>query len=150
MKDVELDQLQRHVRMLRKALRRSVPSVGGVSMSAVRVLGAVVRAGDAEGIRPGRIAETLGMASSNVAAALRELDEAGLVVRRREADDARQVAVALTDEGAAAVAEHRALRVDWLRDAVDSALSPDEQATLAAAIPLLGRLAAAGRNEGGR
>lgn len=140
MKDSEIDALQRHIRMLRRALRKSVPSVGGVSMSAVRVLGAVVRAGDGGGIRPGRIAERLDMASSNVAAGLRELDEAGFVDRRRSEEDARQVEVVLTEKGAAAVAEHRALRVDWLREAVDASLAPAEQEQLSAVIPLLGKL----------
>ena len=50
---------------------------------------------------------------------------------------------ALTERGERAIAARRALRVDALRDAIDAALTAGEQAQLAAAIPLLGRLAAA-------
>jgi DNA-binding MarR family transcriptional regulator len=124
---------------------RSVPPLEGVSRTAARVLRVVARGcGDDrdQGMRPGQIAEALGMTTSNVAAALRELEDAGYIARRRAAGDARRIAVVLTTHGADVVAAHRALRVDGLREAVEGALTPDEQARLAAVIPLIGRVAA--------
>ncbi|CAN5126937.1 hypothetical protein BH11ACT4_BH11ACT4_25720 [soil metagenome] len=83
------------------------------------------------------------MTTSNVAAALRELEKAGYVERKRSTADGRRIAVTLTDVGVSAVALHRALRANSLREMVGVALTPAEQQQLAAVIPLLGKLAAA-------
>lgn len=83
------------------------------------------------------------MTTSNVAAALRELEQAGYVARQRSAADARRIAVVLTEHGAEAVTAHRALRVDGLREAIEGALTSDEQAQLASVIPLIGRISSA-------
>lgn len=142
MDENQIAELQSHLRRLHKRSMRSVPPLEGVSRSAARVLRVVARAGGEDGMYPGQIAEALGMTTSNVAAALRELEEAGYVARRRAASDARRIAVVLTEHGSEVVAAHRALRVDGLREAVEGALTPGEQARLAAVIPLIGRIAA--------
>jgi DNA-binding MarR family transcriptional regulator len=135
-------ELSAAVRALHRSGRQAVPPVVGLPRGAVRLLGVIARhAGD--GMRPGGIADELGMTSSNVAAGLRELDHAGLIDRRRDSADGRQVVVELTERGAAAVAEHRSLKVDALRDAIEEALSDAEKAQLTSAIPLLQRIAAA-------
>jgi DNA-binding MarR family transcriptional regulator len=148
----EVRTLQAHLRRLQKRIAWSLPPLDGVSRSATRVLAIVARSagdagntGDADntGMHPGQVAEALEMTTSNVAAALRELEQAGFVARRRTAADGRRIAVALTDRGAEAVTAHRALRADGLRDAIEGALNPEEQAQLAAAIPLIGRVSAA-------
>jgi DNA-binding MarR family transcriptional regulator len=140
--ETDIAELQSHLRRLHKRSMRSVPPLEGVSRTAARVLRVVARAGGDDGMRPGQIAEALGMTTSNVAAALRELEDAGYIARRRSAADARRIAVALTAHGSEVVAAHRALRVDGLREAVEGALTPGEQARLAAVIPLIGRVAA--------
>jgi DNA-binding MarR family transcriptional regulator len=146
MDDVELRRLQSHIRDLHRQFRQGVPPIDGLSRTAVRLLGAIARnTVDGGGVGPGRIADVLEMTSSNVAAALRELDAAGLIVRVRAGGDARRVTISLTDAGAAAVAENRALRVDAFRDLVERALAPGEREQLAAVIPLLGRLVDAGQ-----
>ncbi len=130
------------VRAINRSTRQAVPPVAGLPRGSVRLLGVIARH-PGGGVRPGEIAEHLGMTSSNVAAGLRELDRAGLIDRRRDPEDGRQVVVELTEQGAAAVAEHRSLKVDALRDAIDGALSDAEQAQLAAVVPLLQRITAA-------
>jgi DNA-binding MarR family transcriptional regulator len=82
------------------------------------------------------------MTSSNVAAALRELETAELIRRQRDdPDDARRVRVFVTKHGAAAVADFRHERDTWLGRAVEAVLSDDEQRVLLAAGQLLQRLA---------
>lgn len=140
---MELDQareLQAAIRALMRAGRLAVPPISGLPRSTVRLLGVVARRGEA-GVRPGEIAVELGMTSSNVAASLRDLDTAGLIRRRRDPGDGRQVVVELTEAGRAAVAEHRSLRADALKESVDATLSAAEQAQLTAVIPLLERVA---------
>ncbi|MGT2425069.1 MarR family winged helix-turn-helix transcriptional regulator [Amnibacterium kyonggiense] len=144
MDEAGIAELHAAVRALQAQLRRSTPPVAGVSRTAARVLGVVARApGGSE--QPRGIADRLAMTSSNVAAALRELERAEYVERRPDPQDGRRVSVALTERGAAVVAEHQSLRLDGLRAAVESALTPEEQRRLADAVPLLGRIAAAGR-----
>ena len=149
MDEIEVRTLQAHLRRLHRRVARSLPPLDGVSRSATRVLVVVARCAGGEGAQPGRIAEALEMTASNVAAALRELEQAGYVARQRTAADGRRIAVVLTERGAAAVTAHRALRVDGLREAIEGALAPDEQAQLAAVIPLIGRVCAALEGEGG-
>jgi DNA-binding MarR family transcriptional regulator len=83
----------------------------------------------AERVRPQSMAETLG-----------ELESAGLIERRPDPDDRRQSLVELTAEGRERVLEGRGRREDWLAAAIAAELSPDEQRTLLAAVPLLRRL----------
>jgi DNA-binding MarR family transcriptional regulator len=83
----------------------------------------------AEHVRPQSMAQTLA-----------ELEAAGLIERRRDPSDGRRMQVELTDEGRARVLEGRGRREDWLAAAIDAELSPAEQRTLLAAVPLLQRL----------
>lgn len=147
MDEDQLGELQTSVRALHAQFRRSLPEVDGVSRTAVRVLGAIARA-QSSSVQPRQLADELSMASSNVAAALRELEQAGYVVRHRDPEDGRRVSAALTPHGSQAVAAHRSLRVSGLREAVESALTPTEQQQLAAVIPYLSRIVAAGQEEG--
>ena len=136
--------LQSVLRTLLRSGRRSVPAITGVSRAASRLLGAIARRGDDE-VRPGELADDLGMTSSNVATTLRELEGAGYIERRRAVTDARQILIRLTDRGGEAVAEHRTLKVDALREAIGASLTEAEQAQLVAVVPLLQRVAAGHR-----
>ncbi|MCI1672677.1 MAG: MarR family winged helix-turn-helix transcriptional regulator [Bifidobacterium tibiigranuli] len=136
-------ELQEHVRKLYKQFRKDMPPLERASRSAVSVLGVVARDTHAsDGVTPGVIADRLGMASSNVATALRELEDAGYIMRHRASNDGRRVVVSLTPVGVSAVASHRSLRANSLLDQIETVMTPEEQALLAAAIPLLGRLIA--------
>ena len=148
MEEIEVRTLQAHLRRLHKRAVRSLPPLDGVSRSATRVLVVVARSAGDAGVQPGQIAEVLEMTASNVAAALRELEQAGYVARQRAAADGRRITVVLTGRGGAAVTAHRALRVDGLREAIEGALTPAEQAQLAAVIPLIGRVSAALEDDG--
>jgi DNA-binding MarR family transcriptional regulator len=138
--EVEVRRLQAQLQRLHHRLRREAPSIAGVSRSAVRVLGVIARsAGDA--VQPGDIGDELHMATSNVAAALRELEAAGYVRRTRDARDRRRTNVALTAAGVDAVATHRSVRAGWLHSAIAAELTTEEQALLRAAGELIERVA---------
>jgi DNA-binding MarR family transcriptional regulator len=126
------------MRMLGRRLRRELPPVRGVSRSAVQVLRVVSRAPEPS---PSDVAEKLRMTSSNVAAALRELECAGLVGRVRDPEDGRRVRLSITDAGAEAVSCVHAERDTWLGRATEALLSVDEQLTLLRAGELMQRLA---------
>jgi DNA-binding MarR family transcriptional regulator len=86
----------------------------------------------AERVRPQSMAQTLS-----------ELEAAGLVSRRPDPVDRRQVLIEISDEGRKQLAEDRAHREGWLATAISDELTAEEQELLAAAVGLLKRLAQA-------
>lgn len=131
--------LLRRLRRFDRRQRAERPHLDGVSGRAVVALGGIARA--RRPIQPSDLAAELDMASSNVAAALRELETAGYISREKDPADGRRVSVLLTPAGDAAVTANRAARADWLRRAVDATLTPEEQQGLLSASELLERLA---------
>jgi DNA-binding MarR family transcriptional regulator len=83
----------------------------------------------AEHVKPQSMAQTLA-----------ELDSAGLIERRPDPCDGRRSQIELTEVGRERVLEGRGRREDWLAAAIAAELSPEEQRTLLAAVPLLQRL----------
>jgi DNA-binding MarR family transcriptional regulator len=83
----------------------------------------------AERVRPQSMAQTVA-----------ELQAAGLVGRRPDPIDRRQVLIELTVEGRDTLHADRRRRDGWLAHAMAAELSPDEQETLIKAVPLLRRL----------
>jgi DNA-binding MarR family transcriptional regulator len=138
MDDDELRRFRTQMRMLGRRLRHELPSVRGVSRSAVQVLRVVARAPEPS---PSDVAEKLRMTSSNVAAALRELESAGLVDRGRDPEDGRRVRLSITAAGADVVSCLHAERDTWLGRAIEALLSDDDQVTLLRAGELMQRLA---------
>jgi DNA-binding MarR family transcriptional regulator len=84
----------------------------------------------AERVRPQSMAQTIA-----------DLHADGLVERRPDPLDRRQVFVELTAGGRQTIAEDRRRRDGWLARAIESELTPDEQRVLIEAVPLLRRLA---------
>jgi DNA-binding MarR family transcriptional regulator len=138
MEDDAIRRFRMQMRMLGRRLRRELPPVRGVSRSAVQVLRVVSRGQEPS---PGDVAERLRMTSSNVAAALRELESAGLLRRVRDPEDGRRVRLSLTGAGADAVSCVHAERDTWLGRAIAATLSDAELRTLLAAGELMQRLA---------
>ena len=88
MQDEDIERLRRQLKSLQRRMRREVLPVAGLSLTATRVLGAAARGADRT--QPTDLADELQMTSSNVAAALREFESAGLVTRARDALDRRK------------------------------------------------------------
>lgn len=87
------------------------------------------------------LAASEGVAQPSVTAMVTALERVGLVERRRDADDKRVVLVAITEAGAAYVRARREAGARAFAEALDK-LSPDEAATLAAAVPAIEHLRA--------
>jgi DNA-binding MarR family transcriptional regulator len=80
-----------------KGVARSRQDHLGATGTPLAVLRALSRAGDDD--RPGDLALTTGVAPSVVSRVLARLEEDGLVVRRRDEQDARACHITLTDQG---------------------------------------------------
>ncbi len=88
----------------------------------------------------GALAESEGVKPPSMTRTIASLEELGLVSRRPHPSDGRQVLVTLTAEGRDTLVADRRRRDAWLARAL-AELAPDERAVLAAAAPLLERLA---------
>ena len=119
-------------------LIRRLRAEHGFPLSQGMVLGRLDRKGplsvsdlaQAERIRPQSMAQTVS-----------DLEADGLVERRPDPGDRRRALVDLTDAGRIVLAADRRRREGWLASAIEHELSPEEQALLAQAAPLLRRLA---------
>jgi DNA-binding MarR family transcriptional regulator len=126
------------LRVVLGQLVRRLRAEHGFPISHGAVLGRLLREGPAttstlaarERVRPQSMAQTI-----------RDLSDQGLVGRRPDPLDRRQVLIELTDQGRAAVEADRRHRDGWLAQAMASELSREEQRLIAAALPLLRRIA---------
>jgi DNA-binding MarR family transcriptional regulator len=103
------------------------------------VLAAADRAGGQA--KPRELADELQMTSSNVAAALRQLEAGGFVRREPDRSDARSVSVVPSTSGRKLVADVRNERDTWLGRAIEARLDEREERLLVEAGRLMQRLA---------
>ena len=75
-----------------------------------------------------------------MAQTLAELQAAGLVGRRPDPLDRRQILIELTERGHDTLVEDRQRREGWLAQAIAPELTAEEQEMLIRAVPLLRRL----------
>lgn len=127
-------QLMSLVRRMRRESRSDEKSWGQLQL-----LGSIDRHGG--DVTPSQLAESENMHSSNLAAALRDLETYGLLTRTPDANDRRKVRVALTPAGLRLLHESRVRRETWLFNAITSCLSDEERALLIAAGHLMARIA---------
>lgn len=76
----------------------------------------------------------------SMAHTVHQLDAAGFVTRTPDPTDGRQTLIGLSDGGRTTLEEQRRDMTGWLSEAIDDRLDADEQARLADAVTLLGRL----------
>jgi DNA-binding MarR family transcriptional regulator len=126
------------LRIVLGQLVRRLRSENPVPISHLTVLSRLDRGGPqttsglaaAERMRPQSMAQTVA-----------ELEADGLVDRRPDASDRRQILLELTDAGRQLVKDERRRRESWLAKAIAEELSPAEQEVLIEAIAVLRRLA---------
>jgi DNA-binding MarR family transcriptional regulator len=115
-----------------------------LSLSQGAVLGRLEREGPTtasalavgERVRPQSMAQTI-----------HDLEAEGLISRRVDQADRRQVLVELTAAGHAALDDERRRREGWLARAIADSLTADERATIVRAIALLERISAVDLND---
>ncbi|WP_241968523.1 MarR family transcriptional regulator [Streptomyces sp. ICBB 8177] len=124
------------VAQLSRRMRAAAPH-GGLTPSQRIVLGRLAE-GDATTAALAR-AERVRPQSMRLTVAA--LEEQGLVERRPDPGDGRQVVVSLTAAGARCVASARDAKRGWLTEAIETELTEAQQRTLTEAVALLRRLA---------
>jgi DNA-binding MarR family transcriptional regulator len=130
--------LASELRLILGRLVRRMRAEGRLPLAQMAVLGRLDRGGTttvsalatAERVRPQSMSQTVN-----------ELEADGLVTRRPDPTDRRQLLVELTDAGNGTLAEERRHREGWLARAIAGDLSPAERRSLEAALEPLRRLA---------
>src|SRR5262245_38172477 len=136
--DVELATAASDLRIVLGQLVRRLRTDGTLPIAHLAVLSRLDRAGPqttsglaaGERVRPQSMAQTLA-----------DLEQSGLVERRPDEVDRRQVLVELTAHGRELLGVERRRREDWLSLAISDQLTTEEQPLLVDALALLRRLA---------
>lgn len=124
-------------RVARRLRKLYVEAEQGVSFLELAVLQRLERTGPSA---PGALAGDEGVTAAAVAASLTQLERQGLVWRERDPDDRRRVAVTITAAGRRTLQARESSNIDRI-ESVLSTLSASERERLAAAVPLLERIA---------
>jgi DNA-binding MarR family transcriptional regulator len=130
---VALGRLSRRFRVLYTAAGDD-----GISFLELAVLSRLVRMGE---LTPSDLATGEQVTTQAVAAALRSLENRELVIRTGHPSDGRRVVVRLTPGGTEALSGRERSSVAQLADALAHDFTAKERGQLAAAVPLLERLA---------
>lgn len=121
-----------------RELYATMPTAGEVSFTEISLLSRLRREGP---MSPGQLAEAEHVTAQAVGSVLGVMQRKGLIDRAPDPVDGRKVVVTMTDAGQHAF-DHRAEEVsEHLARALGQMFTPTEQGQLAAAIPLLERLA---------
>jgi DNA-binding MarR family transcriptional regulator len=126
------------LRIVLGQLTRRMRGENAVSTSHLAVLSRLDRGGPQT---TSRLAAAERMRQQSMAQIVAELEGDGLVGRRPDATDRRQILLDLTDAGRRLISDERRRRESWLATAMAEELSPAEQELLVDAIAVLRRLA---------
>jgi DNA-binding MarR family transcriptional regulator len=137
--DTELSSALRiSVMRLARRLRSERSSTADLTLTQISALSTLSRLGPST---PSELAAQERVQPPSMTRVIAALEERGLVTRVPHPTDRRQVLVAATERANAMLLEDRRRREAWLVAHL-ATLSPDERAVLAAAAPILDRLAA--------
>ncbi len=131
------DSLRRSTARLNRVLRR-LRADHGVSAAKLSVLGRLHRAGGP--LTAVDLARQENLQPQSLTRIIAELDELGLVRRRPDEGDRRQVLIEISDRGRELLVVDARAQNAWLAAAIEEKLSGTEQGLLVLAISLLDRL----------
>jgi DNA-binding MarR family transcriptional regulator len=131
------DALRRGVTRLARQLRR-LRSDHGVSAAKLTVLGQLYRAG--RDVTAVNLAQWERLQPQSLTRIIADLDERGLVARRQDANDRRQVLIGITEAGRALLREDARRQTRWLAGAMAGGLTETERGILGLAAGILEKL----------
>ena len=136
--DENIGELAAELRVALGQVFRRVRAEHGFPMGQGAALGALDREG------PQSISDLAAgakMRPQSMAQTVKELEQSGYVERRPDPHDGRRSIVELTPQGLERLQSDRRRRDGWLARTLDEELTREERATLAAAAPILRRIA---------
>src|SRR5690348_9238866 len=136
--DALADALRVNLGLLVRRLRQAAVTHGELSMPETAALARLDRGGPTSGAALARLER---ISPQSMGATVAALEARGLVARTPDPDDGRRVLLSVTDAGLAVLRDRRGERTQLLVRALSSGFTRDELEQLAAAAPLLERLA---------
>lgn len=130
--------LRARLTLMARRLRKEAQN-DAISWSRMLIVGLIDRLGGS--VTPTMLAASENMSSANVAALLRDLERSGLIIRTPDRQDGRKSWISLSPQGQTVLKDSRAAREEWLRQAMQQCLTPDEQDQLIKAGQLIEKLA---------
>lgn len=121
-------------------LRRKVQQQSGQTDFSASQISAILRLEKSGPATVSSLARAEGMRPQSMSAIIAPLEEKGLVVGAADPKDGRKTLISLTRACKKLIEDGRAARQDWLTQAIQRKLSPQEQKQVSAAIHLLARL----------
>ncbi|CAK6500141.1 hypothetical protein PANPA_00066 (plasmid) [Pantoea sp. Nvir] len=134
----ELTALREGVMALSRRLKKEIQN-NEWTMAQILLLGAIER--KRKDVTPSYLAETEGMASSNVAATLKILEKHQLITRQKSSTDKRLSYIFLTQAGQDVLNRNRKKRECWLSEAISHTLTIEEIRALILVSESLSRIA---------
>jgi DNA-binding MarR family transcriptional regulator len=131
-------ELRLAVGLVVRRLRHEGARDGELTMPEASALGRLDRGGTATAAQ---LAKAEQISPQSIGATIASLQRRGLIRRDADPDDGRRITLSLTPAGAAALHARRSARTDRLARALEAELTGPERRALAAAVPLLRRLA---------
>ncbi|MDF0531544.1 MarR family transcriptional regulator [Tsukamurella sp. 8F] len=141
MTDAELGELAASLRVSLGLLRRRLRAATTDGALPLPELTAIVRIDRLGPMTTASLARVEQISPQSMGATVRSLQDKGFLAGDPDPTDGRRVVLSLTEAGRAAVEAERAVRNRHLTRALQATLDPDEVRTLAAAVPLLQRVA---------
>ncbi len=124
--------------LLQRVARRIRNNLADGTMSDAK-MGVLFRV-ETDPATPSQLADRERVTPPSMNRTLNALEDAQLIARRPNPDDARKVIVTITDSGLALIRETRRLRTAWFTQRL-AELTADERASLEAVIPVLRHIA---------
>ena len=123
---------------LHKRLRKQVYSAGGLSITEVTTLSYLDKSGP---LFPSDLAEINKVKKQSMSQVLKHLEDLKLIRRVVSKQDKRKTAISLTGEGKRMIEKTRYERDEWLAAVIRERIGEKDARILAAAMPLLRRIA---------
>lgn len=124
--------------LLARRLRQAAAVDGELSIPEISALARLDRDGPTTSATLAKLEQ---ISAQSMGATLGALEARGLVARARDPEDGRQVVLSVTDGGLAALSDKRNARTQTMARALDAGFTRAELQQLAAAAPLIERLA---------
>lgn len=121
-------------------LKRKLRRHGGLNDFTSSQIGVLVRLEKDGPATVSSLARAEGMRPQSMSAVIAPLEEMGFVAGAADPNDGRKTLMSLTEACKKWVEDGRAARQDWLAQAIQQKLSPEEQKGVSSAIQLLARL----------
>ena len=129
--------LRSTISALHKGLRKQVNSINSYSMTELETIGHLFRQ---PSLLPTELASLTRVTTQTMSQILKKMEEQSVIKRTPSKEDKRKVYISLTNSGKKMVEEAKYEKDEWLKVAIEKALTDKEKELLLKAIPVLNKI----------